>query len=107
MTTNHQETAEPGPALATSSPARKAALSRLQGQELGSVTEAFLRPPLYHRDFTNWFGTLYTAAYSPTTGTARYFWPDEAWEQSIEHFAEGHRTRRFIDTGAPEQGPAE
>jgi predicted choloylglycine hydrolase len=102
MTTNHQEHHEPGPALATSSQARKAKLKELQGTDLAAASGAFLQPPLHHHDFTGWFGTLYTAAYLPALGTARYFWPDSEWEQSINHFEEGERTHRFKDTASLE-----
>jgi predicted choloylglycine hydrolase len=107
MTTNHQETVPAGSSIATSSAGRKARLGELQGRDPDTVTSAFMRPPLYHQDFTNWFGTLYTVAYRPTDGVARYIWPGDAWEQSIDSFEEGERTVRFIDAGPVDDMAAE
>ena len=45
--------------------------------------------PLYSTAFPSGFGTIYTAAYFPAEGRAEYLWPDFAWEQSFEEFAEG------------------
>lgn len=46
----------------------------------------FLRPPLYNTRYARAFGTLYTAAYHPGTGRARYLWPGRRIEQSLDAF---------------------
>ena len=59
------------------------------------LVEAFLEPPSYSSAFSSGFGTIYTAAYFPTEGRAEYIWPDFAWSQSFEGFAEGEHTQAF------------
>ncbi len=70
---------------------------RLQDQSITPerLTECFLRPPLYTTAYGRGFGTVYTAAYRPDLGLARYHWPDGSWEQSIDGFVEGVRRQRF------------
>jgi hypothetical protein len=34
------------------------------------------------------FGTLYTAAYAPASGTMDLLWPRERWRRSFSDFAE-------------------
>ncbi|MCB0154587.1 MAG: hypothetical protein KDF65_07305 [Anaerolineae bacterium] len=49
----------------------------------------FLHPPLYNTQFEKAFGTLYTAAYRPSTGEAEYLWPGQATlRQSFAKFNE-------------------
>jgi hypothetical protein len=51
--------------------------------------DAFLRPYLYSQAYDRGFGTLYTAAYRPGEGRARYRWPSFSWELSFDAFEEG------------------
>jgi predicted choloylglycine hydrolase len=51
--------------------------------------DAFLRPYLYSQAYERGFGTLYTAAYRPGEGRARYRWPSFSWELSFDAFEEG------------------
>jgi predicted choloylglycine hydrolase len=97
MVTNHQETAPSGTGEASNSSGRKSRLSDLQGVEPAVALQAFLKPPLHHNAFSDWFGTLYTAVYEPASGKARYHWKDSVWEQSIEIFQEGRRTLKFTE----------
>lgn len=53
------------------------------------LVRSFLRPPLYSRRYERAFGTLYTAAYTPTELRASYRWPNAAVEQSLEVFTPG------------------
>jgi hypothetical protein len=47
-------------------------------QAAGALTLAdMLRPPLYNTQYQHHFGTLYSAEYDPTLGTARYAWPGQ------------------------------
>ena len=48
------------------------------------MVAACLRPPLYATKFGEGFGTLYTAEYRPGEGVARYYWPGQTWEHSLD-----------------------
>jgi hypothetical protein len=54
------------------------------GSGAGTVVAACLRPPLYATRFHEGFGTLHTAEYRPAEGRARYRWPGETWEHSLD-----------------------
>ena len=54
------------------------------GADAGRVVAACLRPPLYATRFGEGFGTLYTAEYRPSEGLARYYWPGQTWEHSLD-----------------------
>jgi predicted choloylglycine hydrolase len=41
--------------------------------------QSFLEPPIYNVEYEQAFGTLYTAAYEPGSGTMEVFWPRERW----------------------------
>lgn len=49
---------------------------------------AFLKPPLYSTAFASGFGTLYTAAYRPKSGSLDIHWPDRTWSKSFADFPE-------------------
>jgi predicted choloylglycine hydrolase len=57
-----------------------------------AFVSAFLRPPLHQDGYDRRMGTLYTAAYDVSTGTARYLWPGVDWHQSFAAFEPGSRT---------------
>jgi predicted choloylglycine hydrolase len=48
------------------------------------MVEAFLRPPLRSTDYTEAFGTLYTAVYRPHCPGVEYWWPDSRWGHSFD-----------------------
>ena len=75
---------------------------RLQeaGMTVDKLIACFLRPPLYTTAYDNGFGTLYTAAYRPVSGTARFIWPDGELPLGLRDFREGERHQTF-------GGPAE
>jgi len=100
MTTNHQEVLTCDPTNPSSSSGRKTRLSELQDEETDIVAQQFLNPPLYHQNYSDWFGTLYTAVYRPADRSVSYLWPDDKWEQSIENFEEGERRKSFTDITA-------
>ena len=62
------------------------------GADAASVVGALLRPPLYATRFGEGFGTLYTAEYRPDEGVARYYWPAQAWEHSLDKLGAGSIT---------------
>ena len=57
---------------------------------------AFLEAPLYQQGYDQGFGTLFTADYAPAEGALTLRWPDWAWHQRLDAFAEG---RRVIEYG--------
>jgi predicted choloylglycine hydrolase len=59
------------------------------GADAASVVAALLRPPLYATRFGEGFGTLYTAEYRPD-GLARYYWPGQTWEHSLDRLGPGN-----------------
>lgn len=64
------------------------------------LIRTFLRPPLYNTDYSNGFGTLYTAVYRPDQGTVQWQWPEAGWSQSFATFREGTRTVDYTASGA-------
>jgi predicted choloylglycine hydrolase len=56
-----------------------------------AFVDAFLRPPLHQDGYAKRMGTLYTAAYDVTAGSATYLWPGLAWAQSFAAFESGTR----------------
>lgn len=93
VATNHQERVE------WSSHARFTATVERERFLLGRLTlrrepaekfiGAFTRPPLYSTAFNAGFGTLYTAAYRPRSGSLELIWPGRRWAQSLDAFEEG------------------
>jgi predicted choloylglycine hydrolase len=102
--TNHQREVEWAEhARATQTLEREVELTRLLGDDAttaGDFVAAFLRPPLYQRDYERGMGTLYTAAYSVAEGRADYRWPGVEWRQSFERFEPGTRTIRLAEPTA-------
>lgn len=52
--------------------------------EPDDLVAAFLQPPLYNTDYAGGFGTLYTAAYRPDSGTVEYHWPGSVWRRTFD-----------------------
>jgi predicted choloylglycine hydrolase len=48
------------------------------------LARAFVSDPLYNREYSRAFGTLYTALYRPTEGTVDYVWPDGTWRRRFD-----------------------
>jgi predicted choloylglycine hydrolase len=57
----------------------------------------FLLPPLYNNQFGRGFGTLYSAAFYPRTGTCEYLWPEHSWTFDCSKFEERSHTVNFYD----------
>jgi hypothetical protein len=92
VATNYQGKVEWAPhAAAIRTVERQERLEELlaAGADAGSVVAACLRPPLYATRFGEGFGTLYTAEYRPGEGLARYYWPGQAWEHSLDRLGPG------------------
>jgi predicted choloylglycine hydrolase len=87
VATNYQGTVEWAPyAAAIRTVERQERLEDMlaDGADAASVVAACLRPPLYATKFGEGFGTLYTAEYRPAEGVARYYWPGQTWEHSLD-----------------------
>ena len=48
----------------------------------------FLQTPLFNNLYAKGFGTVYTAAYYPARGEARYLWPGHHWSLTFDQFIE-------------------
>jgi predicted choloylglycine hydrolase len=59
--------------------------------------DAFLEPPLYNNGYASGMGTLYTAAYLPTSGRVEYRWPGHTMPQSFDRFTEVRHLQAFPD----------
>jgi len=70
---------------------------RLQEPDMtvDKLIACFLRPPLHTTAYDTGFGTLYTAAYRPASGTARFIWPDGELSLGLRDFREGARHQAF------------
>jgi predicted choloylglycine hydrolase len=82
--------------------------THLRYQHLDTITAAqqlsaqqfsrqFLQPPLYNSQFGRGFGTLYSAAFYPRTGTCEYLWPEHSWTFDCSKFDERSHTVNFVD----------
>jgi predicted choloylglycine hydrolase len=92
VTTNHQGSVEWAPyAAAIRSEERQERLQELLEDGTGApgIVAACLRSPLYASRFHEGFGTLYTAEYRPSEGVARYHWPHDTWEHSLDQVESG------------------
>jgi hypothetical protein len=54
--------------------------------------DAFLRDPLYQRNYAQGFGTLFTAVYDLGARELCLRWPRQNWVQRLDRFEEGQRT---------------
>ncbi len=53
---------------------------------------ALLQPPLYQTSWLRGYGTLYSAAYRPRSGSVELLWPGQQWRQTVREFVTGQRT---------------
>jgi predicted choloylglycine hydrolase len=60
------------------------------------LVAAFQADPLYNREYSRAFGTLYTALYRPAEGVVDYVWPDVTWRRG---FDDGDGTRTVLLRG--------
>jgi predicted choloylglycine hydrolase len=57
----------------------------------------FLQPPLYNTQFGRGFGTLYSAAFYPQSGTCEYLWPEHLWSFDLGKFDDREYRINFVD----------
>lgn len=62
-----------------------------------AFVDGFLEPPLYRNEYRRSFGTLYTAAYEPTTRSVEYIWPTHRWRQALDAFDVGEYLATYLD----------
>ena len=48
------------------------------------LAAAFLTDPLYNREYSRAFGTLYTALYRPANKVAEFVWPGQSWRRGFD-----------------------
>jgi predicted choloylglycine hydrolase len=99
FTTNHQGTVDwPENATFNKTLERSAFLKNLlMTKQLAAqpMADAFLRPPLYNTQFSQGFGTLYTAVYNPLEQTVQIRWPQTDIKLSFENFVEKYQLISF------------
>jgi predicted choloylglycine hydrolase len=95
--TNHQaQVTWPQQATFSRTRERKRFLDELLAR--GKVSEqqlraAFLAKPLHNTDYSQDFGTVYTAVYKPLSETMSYHWPaDQTWRHSFTDFKANEKT---------------
>jgi hypothetical protein len=59
-------------------------------QSAENIAEAFLKPPLFKRQYNEGFGTVYTSVYRPNEGWMELRWPGKKIKQSFGDFQEGN-----------------
>ena len=95
VATNHQWVVEAwDPLLAASSVEREWWLLRLLDDpevDMATFSDWFLTPPLYSYAHADGAGTVFTAAYAPSTGEMTHRWQGQDWVQRLDDFAEGER----------------
>ncbi len=101
VATNHQhgpETADR--ASFTKTRERRTHLEHLIANDMSppQLRDNFLIEPLYQREYSKGFGTLFTADYDPVHLAVTLLWPGQSWVQSLHSFKEGVRTIDYSDT---------
>ena len=66
-----------------------------------ALTNAFLQPPLYNKQYYQGLGTLYTAVYHPIEGMMQLRWPNDSMVQSFDSFSEERKLIKFNQTEKP------
>lgn len=66
-----------------------------------ALTEAFLKPPLYNKQYHKGLGTLYTAVYYPEEGKMEMRWPQNHMTQSFSAFKEEKKIIKLNSNSIP------
>ena len=77
------------------------ALTSVPGAGAALLKFEFLRAPLHRSMLESTWGTLYTAAYSPSHGSLSLLWPDDEWHLSV-YGDHSERRPRTVRTLVPE-----
>ncbi len=65
------------------------------GLDAKTLSDAFLRKPLFNTHYSEGFGTLYTVVYCPEQGTMELRWSQDSILQSFDDFKEGNKLIEF------------
>ncbi|MEX2350394.1 MAG: C45 family peptidase [Flavobacteriaceae bacterium] len=107
FTTNHQGAVDwPENAAFNKTLERSAFLEKLlakKGMNANTIADSFLQKPLYNTQFTDGFGTLFTAVYRPAEGVVEMRWPNVRISQTFDRFQEQYK---LIDFNQPSVAPA-
>ena len=103
IATNHQDVLDwPEYTTAVRTHEREALIAALLADptiDADAFARAFLVPPLLDSAGLGHFGTLYTAAFHPTTGIVEHRWPQFTWRQSFDGFEPGEHTEALAANG--------
>jgi len=61
------------------------------------LSDEFLKPPLFQRNYSDSMGTLFTADYNPLALTLELRWQSTSWHQSLSNFREQTRLVNFTE----------
>ncbi len=103
IATNHQHGAEKAQRAAfTKTHERFSHLEKLEGEKSSPdvLAAKFMESPLFQSNYTQGFGTLFTAEYDPEKGGMTLHWPTGTWAQTLDAFKEGTRTITYEATAA-------
>ncbi|WP_417602961.1 C45 family autoproteolytic acyltransferase/hydolase [Owenweeksia hongkongensis] len=93
VSTNHQGTPDwPAHANFSKTLLREKFLNELlakPNQSNEEIAQAFLNSPLFNRQYSDGFGTIYTSVYHPAKGSMQLRWEGETLQQSFDTFEEG------------------
>jgi len=78
-----------------------AVLTSTPGVGAARLKYEFLQPPLHRSMLESTWGTLYTAAYSPSVGSLSLLWSDDEWHLSV-YGDHSERRPRTVRTLVPE-----
>lgn len=98
IATNHQHGSEPADRpLFTRTHDRRDHLKKMiaQGIAPDALGDAFLRDPVYQRNYAQGFGTLFTAVYDLGRRELSLRWPTQSMVQRLGRFKEGQRIVRY------------
>lgn len=108
VTTNHQmKVAWPEHARFSQTLERQRHVESMLGDDridIGEFTGRFLEPPLYRRGYARGSGTLYTAVYSPASGTLDLYWPGAHKRVGFDSFPVGTHVARYEPQSAVSGG---
>jgi len=103
IATNHQDVLDwPEYTTVVRTHEREALIAELLADptvDADAFAGAFLVPPLLDSAGLGHFGTLYTAAFHPTTGQVQHRWPTFTWRQTFDGFEPGEHTEALAANG--------
>lgn len=71
-------------------------------QTAAGIAKTFLNSPLFKRQYTEGFGTVYTSVYRPAEGYMELHWQDNKLKQSFADFQEGNTLISYSEKAVTE-----